>query len=66
MRFKSNLYLTPVRTGLILVVLLFLGLIVGRAITMHGHSNVHTHAIGENGRQITVDIGVADLRGSLP
>ena len=52
MRFGSNLYLTPARTGLIMVTLLLLGAIVVRVITVSEHSEV--------------DIGIADLRGSLP
>jgi hypothetical protein len=52
MRFGSNLYLTPARIGLIMVTLLLLGAIVVRVITVSEHSEV--------------DIGVADLRGSLP
>jgi hypothetical protein len=66
MRFGSNLSLTPVRTGLILVALLLLGGIVGRVITVLGHSDVRTHTTRENGGQVTLDVGVADLRGSLP
>jgi hypothetical protein len=64
MRFGSNLYLTPARTSL--VALLLLGAIVGRVITVLGHSDVRTHATRENGDRVTLDIGVADLRGSLP
>ena len=65
-RFGSNLYLTPARTGLIIVALLLLGVIVGRVITVLGHSDVRTHTTRENGGRVTLDIGVADLRGSLP
>jgi hypothetical protein len=66
MRFGSNPYPTPVRTGLILVMLLLLGVIVGRVITVLGHSDVRTHTTRENGGRVTLDTGVADLRGSLP
>jgi hypothetical protein len=70
-RFDSNLYLT----GLMMVALLLLGLMVaqsvgpaekgGRPITVSEHSTVRMNATPENGRVIP-DIGVADLRGSLP
>jgi hypothetical protein len=66
MRFGSNLYLTPARTGLIMVTLLLLGAIVVRVITVSEHSEVRTHTTPENGGRVTLDIGVADLRGSLP
>jgi hypothetical protein len=66
MRFGTNPYLTPARTGLIVVALLLLGLIVGRFISVLGHSDVRTHTTREDGGRVTLDIGVADLRGSLP
>jgi hypothetical protein len=66
MRDGPNLYLTPARTGLILVALLLLGVIVGRVITVLGHSNDRTHITRENGDRATLDVGVADLRGSMP
>ncbi len=66
MRFRSNPYLTPARTGLVMIALLLLGVIIGRLITVLGHSDVRTHTARENGGGITLDIGVADLRGSLP
>jgi hypothetical protein len=66
MRFGSNLYLTPARTGMIMVTLLLLGAIVVRVITVSEHSEVRTHTTPENGGRVTLDIGVADLRGSLP
>ncbi len=66
-RFGSNRYLTPARTGLIVITLLLLGVIFGRVITELGHSDVHTHTTTrENGGGVIPDIGVADLRGSLP
>ena len=71
-RFDSNLYLT----GLMMVALLLLGLMVaqsvgpaekgGRVITVSEHSEARTHTTPENGGRVTLDIGVADLRGSLP
>ena len=69
-RFDSNLFLT----GLIMIALLLLCLMVvrsvgqekgGRAITVSEHSTVRIKVTPENGRVIP-DIGVADLRGSLP
>jgi hypothetical protein len=62
----SNLYLTPAWTGLIMVALLLLGAIVVQVITVSEHSEVRTHTTRENGGRVTLDIGVADLRGSLP
>ena len=71
-RFDSNLY--PI--GLIMVAVLSLGLMVvrntepaekgGRVITVSEHSEARTHTTPENGGRVTLDIGVADLRGSLP
>jgi hypothetical protein len=71
MRFGSNLYLTE----LIMVTLLLLGLIVvrsvgpawegGRVVTVSEHK-VRTSTTPENGGRVTSDIGIADLRGSLP
>jgi hypothetical protein len=66
MRAGSNLYLTPARTGLIMITLLLLGVIVGRVIAVLGHSDVRTHAPHENGGSVMLDVGAADLRGSLP
>ncbi len=66
MRFGSNPYLTLVWAGLTMLVLVLLGVIVGRTIIALGHSEVRTHTTRENGGQVTLDIGVADLRGSLP
>ena len=39
----SDLYLTPARTGLIMLTLLLLGAIVVRVITVSEHSDVRTH-----------------------
>jgi hypothetical protein len=66
MRFGSNLNLTPARTGLIMVALLWLGAIVVRVTIVSEHSEVRTHTTRENGAGATLDIGVADLRRSLP
>jgi hypothetical protein len=46
-------------------VLLLFGLIIVRAITALGHSDVRTHTAHENGDGVP-DIGAAGLRGSLP
>jgi hypothetical protein len=54
MRFGSNLYLTAALSGLIMVTLLLLGAIVVRSVGP------------EKGGRFILDIGVADLRGSLP
>lgn len=66
MRYESNPYLTPARTGLMIVALLLLGVITGRVIKVFGHSDIRTHTTRENGGGPIPDIGVADLRGSLP
>jgi hypothetical protein len=66
MRFGSNLNLTPARTGLIMVALLSLGAIIVRVTIMSEHSEVRKHITRENGAGATLDIGVADLRRSLP
>jgi hypothetical protein len=62
----SNLYLTPARTGLIMLTVLLLGVIVVRVITVPGRSDIRTHTPNETGGRVTLDIGTADLRGSLP
>jgi len=71
----SNLHLTPALTGLIMVTVLLLGAIVVRVATVSEQSEVRTHTIRETGGQGTVkqdalkqpalDIGIADLRGTL-
>ena len=65
MRFGSDPYITPGRTGLIIIVLLLFGVIIGRAITALVHSDVRTHTAHENSDGVP-DIGAAGLRGSLP
>jgi hypothetical protein len=62
----SNLYLTPARTGLLMLTVLLLGAIVVQVITLSEHSEGRTQTSPENGGRVTLDIGVADLRGSLP
>jgi hypothetical protein len=76
MRFESNLCLTPALSGLIMVALLVLGAIAvrslgpaekgDRVIAVSEHSKVSTRTTPENDGRATLDIGVADLRGSLP
>jgi len=66
MRFGSNLYLTPARTGLIMFALLVLGAIIVRVTVVSEHSEIRTHTSRENGAGAALDLGVADLRGSLP
>ena len=61
----SDPYLTPARTGLILLTLLLLGAIVVRVITASEHRDVRTPATPENGGPVTPDTGVRGLRGSL-
>ena len=62
----SDLHLTPARTGLIVVAAFLLCAIIVRVITGSEHSDVRTPAIPEDGGRATQDMGVADLRGSLP
>jgi len=61
----SEPYLTPARTGLILLALLLLGAIVVRVITASEHRDVHTPATLENGGPVTQGTGVRGLRGSV-
>jgi hypothetical protein len=66
MRFGSDLYLTPARTGLLIIALLLFGVIIGRAITALGESDIRTHTARANSGDVNPDIGAAGLRGSLP
>ncbi len=77
MRFGSNLDLTPALGGLIVVALLVFGAVVMQVagyVEKGGHivTTVERNEVGaratpaENGGQATLDIGVANLRGSLP
>jgi hypothetical protein len=61
----SNLYLTPARTGLIMLTVLLLGAIVVRVITASEHSDVRTATTHESVGRATSDTGVRGLRGSL-
>jgi len=61
----SEPYLTPARTGLILLALLLLGAIVVRVITASEHSDVRTPATLESGGPVTQGTGVRGLRGSV-
>ena len=62
----SDQHLTPARTGLIMVTVLLVGAIIVRVIAGSEHSDIRTPAIPEDGGRATQDMGVADLRGSLP
>jgi hypothetical protein len=66
MRFGSHLYLTPALIGLIMFTVLSLGAIVVGVITVSEHGDARRLAAPGNGGRVTLDIGVADLRGSLP
>jgi hypothetical protein len=50
---------------MIIIMLLLFGVIIGRVITVLGHSDVRTHTAHENSDGVP-DIGAAGLRGSLP
>ncbi|MEH2610557.1 hypothetical protein [Bradyrhizobium sp. AZCC 1693] len=63
MRFGS---LTPAGIGLIMVTLFSVGAIVVRVMTVSEHGEIRARTTSENGNRVTPDIGVADLRGSLP
>ena len=62
----SDLQLTPARTGLMIVAALLLSATIVRVITLSEASDVRARAAPENGARVTPDIGIADLRGSLP
>jgi hypothetical protein len=49
-----------------MLTVLLLGAIVVQVIAVSEHSEVRTPTAAENGGRVTPDIGVADLRGSLP
>ena len=61
----SDPYLTPARTGLILLAVLLLGAILVRIITASEHSDVRTPITPENGGPVTSGTGVRGLRGSV-
>ena len=46
--------------------LLVLGAIIVRVTVVSEHSEIRTHTSRENGAGAALDLGVADLRGSLP
>jgi len=60
-----NLYLTPARTGLIMLTVLLLGAIVVQVVTVSEHSEVRTPATHESVGRVTSDTGIRGLRGSL-
>jgi len=49
-----------------MVTVLLVGAIIVRVIAGPEHSDIRTPAITEDGGRATQDMGVADLRGSLP
>jgi len=49
-----------------MLTVLLLGVIVVRVITVPGRSDIRTHTPNETSGRVTLDIGTADLRGSLP
>ncbi len=49
-----------------IVAALLLSATIVRVITLSEASNVRTDTAPENGGRVTLDIGIADLRGSLP
>ena len=61
----SDPYLTPARTGLILLALLLLGAIVFRVITASEHREVRPSTTPENSERVAPNTGVRGLRGSL-
>jgi hypothetical protein len=49
-----------------MLTVLLLGAIVVRVTIVPEHNDVRTHTTNETSGRVTLDIGVADLRGSLP
>jgi hypothetical protein len=75
MRYGSDLYLSAVMSGLVVTMLLFGAILVrsvgpaengGRVITVSERSEPRTQSTPENRGQAILDVGGADLRGSLP
>ena len=75
MRYGSDLYLTAALSGL-MVTMLLLGAILVRSagpaekgdrfIAVSEHSKTRPYTIPKSGDQAPLDIGVADMRGTLP
>ena len=63
---SSDLQLTPARTGLIIVAAFLLCAVLVRVITLTEASAVRAPTAPESGARVTLDIGIAELRGSLP
>ena len=63
---SSDLHLTPARTGLIIVAAFLLCAVLVRVITLTEAAAVRAPTAPENVARVTLDIGIADLRGSLP
>jgi hypothetical protein len=62
----SDRHLTPARTGLIIVAAFLLCAVTLRVVAVYERSEIRTHIAPESGSRATLDIGIADLRGSLP
>jgi hypothetical protein len=75
MRYRSDLCLTAALSGLMVTMLLLGAILVrsagpaakgGRFISVSEHTEARPHTIPKSGDQVTPDIGVTDLRGTLP
>lgn len=75
MRYKSDLYLTATLSGLTVTILLLGAILVlnggpttkgGRFIAVSEPGEARPHTIPKSGDQVAPDIGVTDLRGTLP
>jgi hypothetical protein len=62
----SDQHLSPARTGLMIVAAFLLCAVMVRVIAVYEGSEVRAHIAPESGGRAAPDIGVADLRGSLP
>ena len=61
-RFGSNLYLTPARTGLLMVALFLLGGLALRVISVSDSREVRTLGAPDKLGEVAPDIGIRDLR----
>ena len=73
MRYRSDLYLTAALSGLMVTMLLLGAILVQSAGPaakgihhVSGHSEARPHTIPKSGELVTSDMGVTDLRGTLP
>jgi hypothetical protein len=62
---SSDLHLTPARTGLMIVAAFLLCAVMVRVIAVYERNDVPAHIASESSGRATLDVGVADLRGSL-